>query len=491
MLLVTNPFTSPPFPPVGEQYDPERLTDILLALDAPQHWMVWLQNHFDGLSRVAFMAPEARVELGDRFDRLVVNIPRLAITSLVERLRVSGFGGADGDRVQQAWATNDLDLLAVNAYSEALLFGRSYAFCWANPDGSARVTIESARQCAVLADPGTRQITSAVKRWRTRTTTEAVLLLPDRIERYSAGAGATCGGFQLIDVQDNPLGCVPVVQLLNHDRLPITWGSHGLDEVAFPDRLLIGSAAHSEIWDLIPLSDALSKVILDMLVTSEFTGRPRRYATGITLYEQPKLDRQGNPVLDADGNPIIETVNPIKESSRMAVSENPEAKFGQLDGADLRGYAEAVNVLVEQIAAVSALPQHYLGVMANQPPSADALRAAEQALVARCEAKQRSFGKSWERLGRLVVAIETGADPADGDVVTEWCPADEASTAQEADATVKLFQAGLLPASYALRKLGYTDADIEQIRADIQADGTAKASGDPLANYYRNVSQNG
>lgn len=480
---MTDPFISPPFPPLGELYDPERLTDILLALEAPQHVMAWLQNHFDGVQPLAFLAPEAREALGNRFDRLAVNIPRLAVTSIGERLRVTGFDGPYGDAIWQAWNANDLDLTSSQAHSEALLFGRSYAFVWANPDGSARVSVESARQCAVLADPGTRQITSAVKRWRTRTSTEARLYLPDRIESYTASAGATSGGFNLVDIQDNPMGSVPVVQLLNHDRLPITWGPYGIGEVAYPDRLLIGSAAHSELWDIIPLANALNKLIIDMLVTSEFVGRPRRFATGIELYEMPKVDREGNPVLDSAGNPIIETTNPIKESSRMMVSENDSAKFGQLDGARLDGYADAVNVIVQQIAAVSALPQHYLGCMSNQPPSADALRAAEAALVARCEEKQRAFGKGWEQVARLVVAVQDGADPEDVDVSVNWAPADESSQAQEADSVVKLFQAGLLPASYALRRLGYTDDEITLIRADIEADGNAKSAGDPMARY--------
>ena len=481
---MTNPFTSPPFPPPGDQHDPERLTNILLALEAPQHWFAWLTDHYDGVHPLSFLAPEARQALGSRFDRLAVNIPRLVITSIAERLRLTGFDGADAEAVWQGYTANDLDLYSYQAHAEALLFGRAYAFVWTAPDGSPRVSVESARQCAVLADPGSRQVVSAVKRWRTTTSTEAVLLLPDRIERYWASAGATSGGFNLVDVQPNNLGVVPVVQLLNHDRLPITWGVSGLDEIAYPERLLIGSAAESEIWDICPLSDALGKLIVDMLVTSEFVGRPRRWATGIELMEEPELDRRGQPVLDDDGNQVIITTNPIAETSRMMVSEDENAKFGQLDGARLDGYEAAVNVLTQQIAAVSSLPAHYLGVMSNQPPSADALRASEQSLVARCEQKQRSFGKAWQKVGQLMMAVQNGVDPRDVEISPIWAPADEASQAQEADSTVKLYQAGLLPASYALRKLGYTDEEIVQIRSDTTADGNAKADGDPVARMY-------
>lgn len=485
-VILTNPFTSPPFPPPGDQYDPERLTNIILALEAVQHTLVYLQNHFDGTNPLAFLAPEAKQTLGDRLGRLVVNVPRLVITSQAERLRITGWDGADAEAVWQAWQGNDLDLRSYQAHSEALLFGRSYAFVWANPDGSPRVSIESARQCAVLADPGTRQITSAVKRWRTTTSTEAMLYLPDRIEHYRASAGATSGGFNLVGVQDNPLAMVPVVQLTNEDRVAVSWGPFGIDEVAYPERLLVGSAVHSEIWDVIPLTDALNKILADALVTSEYVGRPRRWATGIELMEELKLDRQGNPVLDDDGNPVIITTNPIKETSRMMVSENDQAKFGQLDGARLDGYADAVNVIVQQIAAVSALPQHYLGQVANQPPSADALRASEASLVARCEQKQRSFGKAWRQVARLMMAVQSGVDPSEVEIAPIWAPADESSAAAEADSTVKLFQAGLLPASYALRKLGYTDSDIAQIRADTEADGRAQSAGNPMAEYFKN-----
>ena len=55
-----------------------------------------------------------------------------------------------------------------------------------------------------------------------------------------------------------------------------------------------------EIDDLKPLVDALNKSLADMMVTSEYVGRPRRWATGIELTEEPVLDDDGNPILDDD-----------------------------------------------------------------------------------------------------------------------------------------------------------------------------------------------
>ncbi len=482
---MTNPSLSPQEP----ETDPQRLIDVLLALDAVQFQLRQLQVHFDGVAALEYITPEAREAVEGRFGDIYVNIPRLVVSSISERLNVTGFTGADAERAEAIWYANDLDVQGDLAHSEALLFGRSYSWVWAGQDGSAHISIESARQAAVLADPGTREVTSAVKRWHTSEglgvgSTQAVLLLPDRIEHWASTLGAEIGGFSLTRTDPNPLGVVPVVQVTNQGRLLNSWGYRGIDEVSYPSRLLLGSGVYSEIADVIPLSSALSKAMFDLMCCLESTGRPRRFASGIELVERARLDCDGKPVLDADGNPITDTVNPLaEEASRTWISENEAAKFGQLDAADLKGFTDAVNVIVQQILAVTALSPSYLGVLTNQPPSADALRASESSLVARVEQKQKLFGKAWEQTMRLAIAVETGRDPRTVDAKPVWRPADQSSDAQAADAVTKLYQTGLLPRSSALRKLGYTDQEIEAIRADTSDDVAAEKKGDPMSAY--------
>jgi hypothetical protein len=482
---MTNPSLSPQEP----ETDPQRLVDILLALDAVQFALRHLQVHFDGVAAIEYLSPEAREALEGRLADIYVNVPRLVVSSISERLNVTGWTGADANLAEQIWYANDLDVQGDLAHSEALLFGRSYSWVWAGNDGP-RISIESARQTAVLADPGTREITSAVKRWHTSAglgvgSTQAVLLLPDRIEHWASTLGAEIGGFNLVDVQPNPLGQVPVIQFTNQGRMLNSWGYRGIDEVSYPSRLLLGSGVYSEIADVIPLSSALSKALFDLMCCLEATGRSRRYASGIALVERPRLDpRTGGPVLDSDGNPIIDTVNLLaQEASRTWISENEAAKFGQLDAADLKGFTDAVNVIVQQILAETALSPSYLGVLTNQPPSADALRASESSLIARVEQKQKPFGKAWEQTMQLAIAVETGRDPRTVDAKPVWRPADQSSEAQAADAVVKLYQAGLLPRSTALRRLGYTDQEIEAIRADTTDDVVAEKKGDPMSAY--------
>lgn len=406
------------------------LTTLAQRLDESTARYTELDLYYTGRQPLSFLSPEAKTALGSRFARMASNLPRLAVTALAERLRVTGFTGTSDDaRLWRDWIANDLDQTSGIAHREALALGTSFAVVWARPDGSPRVTVESARQVTVATDPGSRHITAALKRWETATTTEAVLYETDKITRYRSNSpGATTTGFQIVETLDNPLGVVPVVRFRNGDRL--------LDDGA------------SEIDDLMPLVDGLNKVLTDLLVTSEFVGRPRRFAVGIELEE------------DENG----EAVNPIPEGHRAMISENPEAKFGQLAAADLAGYRESVDVLLGQIMAVSALPSHYVGITTANPASADALRASEASLTARAEARQATFGRSWEDVARLVVGVREGTDPAGVEVRVKWAEAATRSVAQEADAIVKLFGAGLLPASVALARLGYAADEIDEIR---------------------------
>lgn len=418
------------------------LQDLLQRLDEPTHRYSELDRYYVGKQPLAFLSPEAKLALGNRFGVMSSNIPRLAVTALAERLRITGFSGDAG--VYADWLRCDMDQLSGVAHREALLLGDSYVIVWADRFGRPNVTVESAKQVAVLTDPGSREVYAAIKRWEdgNRKTTEAVMYLRDRIIRLRASQqGAVANGFETVEEIANPLGVVPVVNLRNTDRIVGEWGC-------------------SEIEDLKPLVDALNKSLADMMVTSEYVGRPRRWATGIELSEEP--------VLDDDGNETGETieVNPIPEGHRAMISENDSAKFGQLQAADLSGYEASVRVILGQIMAVSTLPSHYVGVFTDNPASADALRAAEASLTARAEARQQTFGRAWEQVARLMIAVRDGRDPnLIDDIRVQWADAATRSVAQEADATVKLVQAGILPVTYALGKLGYSDDEIGKIAA--------------------------
>lgn len=417
------------------------LVELLQALDAPQGQFTQLQSYATGTQPLAFISPESRKALGNRLSQMTVNIPALAVSSLVERLRITGFSDP---RAFHLFLNNDMDQLAPQAMTDALTYGTGYVLVWSR-DGRPVASVESPRDCTVLRDPADRSVIAGVKRYRTKSTTEAFIYLPDRVEHHRADTpGAATAGFRLIEVMEHDLAACPLVPIDN---------------------------GRSELTDLIPLVDALNKLLLDMMCSSEAAGKGRRWISGLELSETAVLDSDGIPLV-VDGEPVMTVSNPIDElnSVSWAISESPETKFGSFSESDLAGFEAGVRIILSQIMAVSALPSHHLGILTTQPTSADALRASEASLTARAEARQLRFGRGWERVGRLLIAADTGADPADIPLRVHWAEAATRSVAQEADAVVKLFQAGLLPASYALSRLGYSADEVTAIRAARRAD---------------------
>lgn len=410
----------------------DTLQSLIQTIDGRAGHLDQLDRYYSGNPPLSFLAPEAREALGNRFGRMASNFCRLTVTSISERLRLTGFtrDGQPDPALWTDWTRNDLDQLSATLHREALTLGTAYCIVWADAYGQPTISVESAHQMTALRDPGTRQITAAVKRWNTAKGSEAVLYLPDRITRYKSDSqNATAGAqFRVTETIENPLQVVPVVEFRNSDRL--------LDDGV------------SELRDVIPLQDALNKLLADLMVGSEYFARPRRWATGIQLEESE------------DG----EEISPIPETDRMMHVEAEDAKFGQLPASDLGSYDTAIRTIISQIMAVSSLPGHYTGIVANQPPNADGLRAAEASLTARVEQRQHTFGRSWEKVAALAHAIRTNTDPLAAEISVTWADPATRSVAQEADAVVKLFQAGLLPATAALEKLGYSEDQIQRIR---------------------------
>ena len=109
--------------------------------------------------------------------------------------------------------------------------------------------------------------------------------------------GATTLGYNVVETIANPLGWCPWSSLRNADLIP---------------RPVLRC---SEIDDLNPLVDALNKPLIDMMITSEYIGRPRRWATGIELTEEPVTRPRRPPGRGRGGDPIMREVNPIPEGT--------------------------------------------------------------------------------------------------------------------------------------------------------------------------------
>lgn len=426
--------TQPVYAPLpGPSYD---LARDLRANTASRLNLTDLDDYYRGEQRLAHLT-EALRRSGQP---VVVNIPRLVVDSIEDRLDVEGFrmGGnpvADGE-LWRIWQANDLDEWSQQAHLDALVHGRSFVLVWSDPDDETtpRITVESAQQMSVEYDAATRQVTRAVKRWTEGTAQFATVYSADSVIRYTAPVGTpddrSVAWRQRGEVIPNPMGVVPVVPFINRPRLSAPLGE-------------------SEMTDVIPVADAINELADTMLVTARYYATPRRWAVGVDL--------GGN---DAEAERTRERIQQVwsqAEASRVWLSDSSATSFGQFPEANLDNFIGAINMLTARAAALSGLPPHYFGQAGENPASADALRSSESSLVKRAKRKQRVFGGAWERVMRLALLVRDGSVPEPAlSMETIWASAETPTVAQKADAAVKLVQAQIITADQALEDLGYT-----------------------------------
>jgi len=416
--------------------------------------------YYEGQQPLSYLAPELMAELNDRMRQVVINWPQLIVDSLEERLDIEGFRYSDSESVetdlQQIWQANDLDEGSQQAHVDALALRRSYVIVGSNEEDPEFpiVTAQSALQVYAERDPRTRQIVAAVNRWEepgapgTAPTKMASLYLRGSTRRYEYLKGA----WVQVDEDQHGIDKVLVVPLVNRPRLQRCEGT-------------------SELRSVIPLSDAACKIASDMMVSAEYHAMPRRWATGMSR----------DDFADENGQPLGAM---SQLAGRVWTNEDANVKYGQFPEAQLSNFHDTINQLARLVASLTGLPPSFLGLATDQPPSADAIRAAEVRLVKRAERRQRAFGGPWEQVQRLTLMVRDGdLDPRTRTLETVWRDPATPTFAQKADAVVKLHAAGLLPTEQAWEDLGYSAVQRARMRA-MQQDALDRAMGGDLAAGY-------
>lgn len=392
-----------------------------------------LDRYYRGAHPLAFASERFRDAFGGLFGAFADNWMPLVVDAVRQRLHVVGFrfdkaGDAEAWRIYQA---NRMDADSDILHTDAMIYGRSYLSIGPGDDpDTPLLTVESPMNMTVLQQAGNRRKRIAALRVFTDDdgSSAASLYLPDEIWRWrqrgiSLGQG---GSWELREEPElNPLGEVPVVPFLNRPRLD-PWG-------------------HSEIANVIPLQDAVNKLVADMLVASEFCAMPQRYATGLEIERDPVTGQKKDP---------------FPPVARIWQSEDPETKFGQFPGAQLDTYVRAIEMLIQHVASESSTPPHYF-YLKGEFPSGESIKSAEAGLVAKANDKTRSFGESWEEAIRL--AFRVIGDPRSADVQAEtiWADVEVRTESQHVDAVSKKGADPInIPREQLWEDLGYTPQQI-------------------------------
>lgn len=402
------------------------------AADAPE--FEELNAYYDGDQVIRMLGIDLPPSMNGL--RTAVNWPRLTTDAVAERQIVRGFRvGASEDldaRMWEWWTQNNLEVESRLLHLEALVNRRGYIVVGLADDRrSPLITVESRRNMHVTIDSRTRQLSRAVRLWdpdEFNQPQRATVYEPNSTSYYEFTGSA----WKSVSSANHQLGRVPVVPMTNRSRIDDRDG-------------------RSEMHDIIPLADAACRNLTLVQGAQELLALPQTYVFGADQSD----------FKDAVTGEMVGKWQAYLARLRAVASEKGDVK--QVAGADLRNFTEVLNYYGRQVAALSGLPPHFLGMSSENPPSADAIRSSESRLVMRVRDRNLAFGGAWEEAMRLAFLWVDGSLPAEADrIETVYASPETPTFSAKADAVTKLVNAGIMPPQAALEELGYSQEQRER-----------------------------
>lgn len=240
-------------------------------------------------------------------------------------------------------------------------------------------------------------------------------------------------------------------------RKPHSLGRVPMERIAFRPHLEQAFGVPRITDAVMGLTDSAIRTVVRMEGTAEFFSFPQRYALGVEksdFADTFKTYLNRFLALGEDSNGDKPTLGQFNASS-------PEPHIAQL------------RATAGLFSGETSIPMNYLGIVQDNPSSADAIRAAEADLVTVAERAQTSFGPSWARVMAMAHTVANGMveDPAMKRLMVQWRDASTPTKAAQAQSVMSLVTMGVLPpnspTTYQL--LGYDAATVSQLVADARS----------------------
>jgi len=346
-----------------------------------------------------------------------LNMAQLAVSAVRERMKIAGFrtGAEDdenGDQVaRRAWKSNKLDVLSADLHTSFLKFGKAYAIV-GFPEGREYplVTVEDCRQvyCLTSAEDDTN-VEAAVKVFTDYGMHYAYFYYADEMQVF-------------VKKTDTSI----------------------FDKFTNADE-------RGEYEPFLDIIDRINHMILQRLIIATTQAFKQKYIKG------------DFPTHDPDGNEI--DYNGLFESAPGAMwMLPPDADIGEMDQTSMQDILTAVRADIQDFAAVTRTPMHYLSPDgANQ--SAEGAALAREGLVFKTEDRINRATVGWSKVMSLMFKYMGDQERAQLlDLEPIWKPAERYSLSERADANTK-FQD--IPFRSRMSMIGqFTPAEVAEMESE-------------------------
>lgn len=233
------------------------------------------------------------------------------------------------------------------------------------------------------------------------------------------------------------------------DRLPVEVLPYKPDEDRPFGRSRISRA-------VMGLSDSALRTMVRAEVHAEFFSAPQRYAMGAdeSMFQTP------------DGQTITQweaIMGRVWAAPRDEDGNVPQ--LGQFPATSPQPHVEHIRMLASAFCGEAGLPLSALGIVHDNPASAEAIEAAERELIGTARQAMECFGPRLARLMRTAVEIRDGSVPDNISALSaRWSPPENTPISAVVDAVTKLVAAvpWLAETPLPFEDLDWDDAKIQR-----------------------------
>lgn len=409
------------------------MDDIKLAYEAIS---AKYQNHtdcfdyYDGDQPIVFASAKL-AEIFKSSVKFTENWCSVVIDSVKERIELKGFQVPDGadESLSEIWSRNLLDLESDDLHEAALVTGEAYLIVQQSDDG-VDMFYNDPRLCHVFYESDNpRKKRMAAKMWvGDDDKYHLTLYYPDRFEFYISQNDSDnvteSSTFKPTEegVVANVDGVIPVFHYTLSKRV-----------------------VKSDLADVIPLQNAINKILTDMMVVGDYGSFPQRYI--ISNAEVGKLKNAPNEIWAIPPGDGI----------------GQQTSVGQFQAADLGNYLRSMNQLAGDISRITRTPKHYF-FSEGGDPSGEALIAMEAPLNRKVQDRIERFEPVWKEAMSYALHL-SGHEVDVADITVHWETVETVQPRTEAEIRTFAVNAGI-PLITVLRGEGWSDEQIAQLLQD-------------------------
>lgn len=383
----------------------------------------------------------------------VLGWPEKAFMSPARRIRPDGFSAANDtdllDEIRTVFAENEMASAERLLIQSALKHGVSFAFTTRGDDALGEpetlISARSALEASAVVDVRSRRTRSAVE---LTGRDSANLYLPGRVLDCTRRTNGRWNVNETYPTTPGWVACTPFV-----------WG-------ATLERPYGKSRVTRTVMDL---TDMAVRVMLRQEVSAEFYSSPQRYMLGAS--EEHFVGPNGEARTGWEA--IIGAMLAIPDIPDDEMDELKRVTVGQFPQMTMQPHTDHLKSVAMMFSGETSIPVNHLGIIQDNPQSAEAINANEADLVSVVEDELPSLGLSRVSLARDVLAVKyrewTPAMAADlrglrADFRNPGTPTESAM----GDAMIKFAGAieGYGKTTVGLRRAGFTNDEIESMRAE-------------------------